>query len=70
MNLTSFLLNGIKNGSLALRPATTVIIGSKQLKIAPNMSIFPSFGSTGSVDKLRPVKQPVMILRIKPKALP
>lgn len=54
--LTSFLSNGIKNGSLTLRPATTVITGSRQLKIAPNMSIFPSLGSTGSIDKLRPAK--------------
>lgn len=54
--LTSFLSNGVKNGSLTLRPATTVNIGSRQLNMAPKISIFPSFGSTGSIDKWRPAK--------------
>lgn len=52
--LTSFLSNGIRNGSLTLRPATMVIIGSRQLKMAPNMSIFPNLGSTGSIDRWWP----------------
>lgn len=60
MKLTSFLSNGIRNGSLTLKPATTVIMGSRQLKIAPYMSIFPSFGSTGSIDKLCPANRRVM----------
>lgn len=56
--LTSFLSNGIKNGSLILKLATTVIIGSRQLNIDPKMSIFPSFGSTGSIERLRPITTP------------
>lgn len=52
--LTSFLSEGIRKGSLTLRPATIVIIGSRQLKIAPNISIFPSLGSTGRTDKCCP----------------
>lgn len=53
---TSFLSNGVKNGSRTVRPATTVSIGSRQLNIAPYISIFPNLGSTGSIDKWRPVK--------------
>jgi len=49
--LTSFLSSGVRKGSLTLSPATTVNIGSKQLKIAPNISIFPSLGSIGSIVK-------------------
>ena len=49
--LTSFLSKGMRNGSLTLSPATTVITGSRQLKIAPKISIFPSLGSTGSTDR-------------------
>ena len=59
--LTSFLSKGMRNGSLTLSPATTVITGSRQLKIAPNMSIFPSLGSTGSIDRRRPVKHQITI---------
>lgn len=51
---TSLLSKGIKKGSLTLSPATTVIIGLRQLKIAPNMSILPSLGSTGSTDNFCP----------------
>lgn len=54
MLLTSFLSNGVRNGSLTLRPATTVKMGSRHLKIAPKMSIFPSFGSTGRIARCRP----------------
>ena len=54
--LTSFLSNGVKKGSLTLRPETTVNTGSRQLNMAPNKSIFPSFGSTGSIVRYRPVK--------------
>lgn len=55
-SLTSFLSTGAKKGSLTLRPATIVKTGSRHLKIAPNMSIFPSLGSIGSTVKCRPVK--------------
>lgn len=52
--LTSFLSKGVKKGSLTLRPETMVNIGSRQLKIAPKMSILPNLGSTGSIDKCFP----------------
>lgn len=55
--LTSFLSNGIKKGSLTLRPATIVSMGSRQLNMAPKISIFPSFGSTGSIDSRRPANR-------------
>jgi hypothetical protein len=31
-----------------------VNMGSRQLKIAPKISIFPNLGSTGSIDKCFP----------------
>lgn len=49
--LTSFLSWGKRKGSLTLSPDTIVRTGSKQRKIAPMISIFPSLGSTGSVDR-------------------
>lgn len=49
--LTSFLSSGDKKGSRTLRPETIVNIGSKQFKIAPSISIFPSLGSIGSIVK-------------------
>jgi hypothetical protein len=49
--LTSFLSSGVRKGSLTLSPATIVNMGSKQLKIAPNISILPSLGSIGSIVK-------------------
>jgi hypothetical protein len=52
--LTSFLSKGVKKGSLTLSPETIVNIGSRQLKIAPKISILPNLGSTGSIDKCFP----------------
>jgi hypothetical protein len=52
--LTSFLSKGVKKGSLTLSPETMVNIGSRQLKIAPKISILPSLGSTGSIDRCFP----------------
>lgn len=49
--LTSFLSWGKRKGSLTLSPDTIVRTGSKQRKTAPMISIFPSLGSTGSMDK-------------------
>ena len=51
---TSFLSNGMRKGSLTLRPATMVSMGSRQLNMAPKISIFPSLGSTGIIDSSRP----------------
>lgn len=48
---TSFLSWGKRKGSLTLSPDTTVRTGSKHRKTAPIISIFPSLGSTGSMDK-------------------
>ena len=50
-SLTSFLSWGKRKGSLTLSPDTIVRTGSKQRKIAPMISIFPSFGSTGRMDR-------------------
>lgn len=49
--LTSFLSWGKRKGSLTLSPETIVRTGSKQRNTAPMISIFPSFGSTGSIDR-------------------
>lgn len=48
---TSFLSWGKRNGSLTLSADTMVRRGSKQRNMAPIISIFPSFGSTGRTDK-------------------
>lgn len=48
---------GVRKGSLMLRPATIVNTGSRQLNIAPDTSIFPSFGSIGSIVRYLPAKE-------------